>query len=189
LPCRTARRKSSPFGPYIPIVSIASCTPRGWRLRARKSSAGKQHCLTCSPVSSRDPSPRRMPPCRQSFALSSLLIDEADTFLKDNDELRGILNTGHRKGGSVLRTVGDDHEPRQFSTWGPAAIAMIGRLPDTLDDRSVRCSLRRRKASERVESFRSDRAEHLQLLARKMARWAADQEVQLRPADPATEGL
>ncbi len=45
-----------------------------------------------------------------------LIIDEADTFLKDNDELRGVLNSGHgRISASVIRTVGDDHEPRQFS--------------------------------------------------------------------------
>ena len=114
----------------------------------------------------------------------TLLIDEADTFLRDNEELRGILNAGHRKGGTVLRTVGDDHEPREFSAWAPAAIAMIGQLPDTLDDRSVRCRLRRRKSNERVASFRGDRAEHLHTLARKMARWTADNETSLSAADP-----
>jgi hypothetical protein len=114
----------------------------------------------------------------------TLLIDEADTFLKENDELRGILNTGHRRGGQVIRTEGDDHEPRQFSTWAPAAIAMIGRLPDTLNDRSVIISLRRRKPSEHVESFRSDRADHLKILQRKMARWAQDHSGELAANDP-----
>ena len=76
-------------------------------------------------------------------AKPTLLIDEADTFLKDNEELRGVLNAGHRRGGQIIRTVGDDHEPRQFSTWAPAAIAMIGRVPDTLEDRSVSIALRR----------------------------------------------
>jgi Protein of unknown function (DUF3631)/Primase C terminal 2 (PriCT-2)/RepB DNA-primase from phage plasmid len=114
----------------------------------------------------------------------TLLIDEADTFLKENDELRGILNSGHRRGGSVTRTVGEDHEPRQFSTWAPAAIAMIGRLPDTLNDRSVVISLRRRKPTEKVESFRSSRTEDLHILARKMARWARDHEVRLGDSDP-----
>jgi hypothetical protein len=64
------------------------------------------------------------------------LIDEADTFLYDNDELRGVLN-GNRKGSTVLRTVGDDHEPRAFATYSACAIAMIGALPDTLHDRAV----------------------------------------------------
>jgi putative DNA primase/helicase len=70
-------------------------------------------------------------------AQPTLLIDEADTFLRANDELRGILNSGHRQGGSTLRCVGDSHEPRVFTTWAPAAIAMIGKLPDTLEDRAV----------------------------------------------------
>ncbi len=117
-------------------------------------------------------------------AMPTLLIDEADTFLKENDELRGVLNAGHRRGGQVLRTVGEDHEPRLFSTWAPAAIAMIGRLPDTLNDRSVVINLRRRKPEESVEPFRSDRADGLRVLARKMARWAQDHAVALTAADP-----
>jgi Protein of unknown function (DUF3631) len=114
----------------------------------------------------------------------TLLIDEADTFLKENDELRGILNTGHRRGGQVLRTVGEDHEPRQFSTWSPAAIAMIGQLPDTLNDRSVVINLRRRKPDESVRPFRGDRADDLRVLARKMARWVQDHEATLTTTDP-----
>jgi putative DNA primase/helicase len=114
----------------------------------------------------------------------TLLIDEADTFLGVREELRGILNAGHRKGGTVIRTVGDDHEPRQFSVWAPVAISLIGQLPDTLDDRAIKCRLRRRKPSERVTSFRSDRVDHLHIIARKMARWTADHEEQLSSADP-----
>jgi putative DNA primase/helicase len=58
-----------------------------------------------------------------------LLIDEADTFLAGNDELRGVLNAGHRRSSAfVIRTVGDNHEPKQFRTWGAKAIALIGKL-------------------------------------------------------------
>ena len=118
------------------------------------------------------------------IARPTLLIDEADTFLTENEALRGILNSGHRKGAAIIRTVGDDHEPRQFSTWSPAAIAMIGNLPSTLDDRSIAVRLRRRKPTERVQAFRSDRAAHLQNLARKAARWAADNGAALLTLDP-----
>ena len=118
------------------------------------------------------------------IARPTLLIDEADTFLKDNDELRGILNSGHRKGGAIIRTVGDDYEPRQFSTWAPTAISMIGKLPGTLHDRSLHIQLRRRKPSERVESFRADRASELGILGRKAARWADDHAVALQAAEP-----
>jgi putative DNA primase/helicase len=114
----------------------------------------------------------------------TLLIDEADTFLRENDELRGVLNTGHRRGGQVTRTVGDDFEPRQFTTWAPAAIAMIGRLPDTLDDRAITVRLKRRKPTEKVRVFRRDRVDELRVLARRAARWALDNREALAAADP-----
>jgi len=47
----------------------------------------------------------------------TMLVDEADTFIRNSDELRGVLNSGHRRSAAyVVRTVGDDHEPRQFRT-------------------------------------------------------------------------
>ena len=84
----------------------------------------------------------------------TLLIDEADSFLKDNEELRGIINSGHARDGQVVRLVGDDHEPRVFSTWCPVAIAAIGGLPGTIEDRSVIIQMRRRRPDERVARFR-----------------------------------
>jgi Protein of unknown function (DUF3631) len=114
----------------------------------------------------------------------TLLVDEADTFLYDNDELRGVLNSGHRKGGSVLRTVGDDHEPRSFATYAPCVIALIGALPDTLHDRAVTVDLKRRLTSEKVEPFRPDRADHLDVLARKAVRWANDNTERIATVDP-----
>ncbi len=113
-----------------------------------------------------------------------LLIDEADSFLKDNEELRGVLNSGHRKGGSVLRTVGDDHEPRSFSTYSACAIALIGQLPGTLADRSVPITLTRRKRDETITPFRLDRVEHLVVLARRLARWTADNAVAIAATEP-----
>ena len=62
-------------------------------------------------------------------ARPTLLIDEANSFLKDNDELRGVINSGHARDGQVIRLVGDEHEPRVFWTWCPVAIAAIGGLP------------------------------------------------------------
>ena len=114
----------------------------------------------------------------------TLLIDEADTFLHESDELRGILNSGHRQGGAVIRTVGEDFEPRSFSTYSACAIALIGRLPATLADRSVPIELRRRRADEPIATFRFDRTGHLDQFSRKAARWAADNADRIRSADP-----
>lgn len=114
----------------------------------------------------------------------TLLVDEADTFLRDNDELRGIINSGHRRGGPVLRAVGDDHEPRAFSTYSSCAIALIGKLPDTLHDHSVVIDLKRRLPNEPITPFRPDRAGHLDMLARQAARWGRDRTEEIRTADP-----
>jgi putative DNA primase/helicase len=113
-----------------------------------------------------------------------LLVDEADTFLAASDELRGVLNSGHRRGGSVLRTVGDDHEPRSFATYAAVAIAIIGELPDTLADRSVTIDLKRKLASEAAESFRIDRVGALTVLTRKAARWVADNAERIAAIEP-----
>jgi Protein of unknown function (DUF3631) len=114
----------------------------------------------------------------------TLLLDEADTFARYNEELRGIINAGHRHDGYVIRTVGDDHEPRQFSVWTPMALAAIGRLPDTIEDRSIQISLRRRRPDETIEPLRLDRTAGLEELARMAARWAMDYASALKGADP-----
>jgi Protein of unknown function (DUF3631) len=114
----------------------------------------------------------------------TLLIDEGDTFLTENEELRGILNSGHRRGGSVIRAVGETFEPRMFSTYSACGIALIGKLPATLADRSVPVDLRRRRADEVIETFRFDRTDHLDRLARMAARWTADNAERIRDAEP-----
>jgi hypothetical protein len=114
----------------------------------------------------------------------TLLIDEADSFL-DSDELRGVLNSGHTRSGTVLRIVGEDFEPRAFSTWSPKMLAGIGRRSDTLEDRSISIELRRRAAGERVQRFRLDRAmAELEPIRRKAWTWAEDRLSALRDADP-----
>ena len=105
-------------------------------------------------------------------------------FLGVNDELRGVLNSGHRKGGTVVRVTGDDLEPRQFATFGPCAIALIGTLPSTLADRSIPIELKP-ASSKRARRTRSSRAHrHLEQLARQAARWAQDNAVAVAAADP-----
>jgi putative DNA primase/helicase len=115
----------------------------------------------------------------------TLLIDEADTFLKHNDEMRGLLNSGHQRSNAyVIRTTGEDYEPRRFGTWAPKAVALIGRLHPTLASRAIHIELRRKSASESVKPLRSDRLEHLEPLNSQAARWVVDNANRLRSADP-----
>jgi putative DNA primase/helicase len=82
----------------------------------------------------------------EAFA-PTLIIDEADTFLTpEKPELIGILNSSHvRATAYVVRVVGDDHEVKSFSTWCAKAIALIGELPGTLQDRSIIVRMHRKR--------------------------------------------
>jgi putative DNA primase/helicase len=96
--------------------------------------------------------------------------------MKKDEELVGIVNSGHSRAAAfVLRTVGDDFEPRKFSTWMPMAIALIGKVWDTLADRSIEIVMVRRRKTEKVERFRDSRPDpDLVRLRRMAARWTED---------------
>ena len=113
----------------------------------------------------------------------TLIVDEADTFLAKNSELRGILNSGHNRRGAFVHRV-KKQTPVQYSTWAPKAIASIGNLSDTLQDRSIVIRLRRKLSSENVRNFRADRVQALTNLCRMAARWAQDNLDTLRNLDP-----
>jgi putative DNA primase/helicase len=115
----------------------------------------------------------------------TIFIDEADTFLRQNREMAGILNSGQNRAAAyVLRNTGDDYEPRKFSTWAPKAIALIKDLPATLEDRSILVQMRRRLPHEPIEKFRLDRVERFVDFRRKLVRWAADNEGIVAQVDP-----
>ena len=116
----------------------------------------------------------------------TLLVDEADSFTKDNDELRGVINGGYERGNPILRTVpvGDTFEVREFPTWAAVVIAGIGKLASTIEDRSIILRLERKRRDEDVLRLRMDRTPDLDGLARMAARWASDNLPALRDADP-----
>lgn len=118
----------------------------------------------------------------------TLLIDEADSFLRESEEARGIINSGHtRQSAHVIRVVGDDHEPKQFSTWGAKVICGIGKQAPTLMGRSVILELRRKLSHEKVERLRHADARQFDILKSKLARFAGDVGAiieTLRPALP-----
>ncbi|MGA8678828.1 MAG: DUF3631 domain-containing protein, partial [Candidatus Acidiferrales bacterium] len=90
----------------------------------------------------------------------TLLLDESDAAFSREREyaesLRGVLNTGHRRGGEASCCVGQGANItcNDFLTFCPKAIAGIGKLPDTVSDRSIPISLKRAKRGEHVERFR-----------------------------------
>jgi putative DNA primase/helicase len=123
----------------------------------------------------------------------TLLIDEADSFLKrddgrDNEEMRGMLNAGHGRGGAIIRTVGEAFGPGAFRVFGPVAFAWLVKrgthVAQTLEDLSITIELRRRLPDEKIDRLRSTRTGHLRQLGRRAARWVADHRLSLSDADP-----
>ena len=115
----------------------------------------------------------------------TLLVDEVDTFLKENRELIGVLNNGYlRSQAYVIRCQGDEHEVKPFCVWAPKVLCGIGELPDTLASRCITIQMRRKRPSEKVERLRADRLDWAGELKSRCARWSADQVEHLREADP-----
>jgi putative DNA primase/helicase len=115
----------------------------------------------------------------------TLLLDETDAFMKENEELRGVINSGHsRDNAYVIRTVGDDHTPKRFSTWGAKALSGIGHLSDTLMDRAIILELRRKLVHETVDRLRYAEPDLFLTLTSKLARFADDYREQVRRARP-----
>jgi putative DNA primase/helicase len=108
----------------------------------------------------------------------TLLIDEADTFIRENRELKGIINAGHTRANAyVLRTVGDNHEPKRFTVWGAKAMAGISlekHLPDSTMSRAVVFNLRRKLPHESVTRLRHAKAGVFEHITSKLARFAGD---------------
>ena len=106
----------------------------------------------------------------------TLFLDEADTYMGEDSELRGILNGSHSRGSaSTIRNVGEDHEPRRFSTWCPKAISGIGNLPDTVEDRAVIVRLERRSpTASDMPHWRDRDRRAVEALKRKLIRWTDD---------------
>jgi hypothetical protein len=113
-----------------------------------------------------------------------ILADEYDAWLKNNEELRGLLNAGHRRGAAAYRCEGDSHEVRAFNAFAPAVLCGIGALPITLHDRSIVLRLERAKQGELSARFDPRRVDSEEERRRKLARWCADNRERIASADP-----
>lgn len=88
----------------------------------------------------------------------TLLFDEVDAVFGQRGEftqmLRGILNAGFQKGVVVPRCSNFGADLVEFEVFGPKMLAGIRDIPDTIASRSIRITLRRRRANEAVMPLR-----------------------------------
>lgn len=115
----------------------------------------------------------------------TLGIDEVDAFLKDNEEARGLINSGlYRETAMVIRCTGDDNTPTQFSTWAPKILCGIGKLAGTIEDRSIPLRMRRKVKGEAAASIRRSDPQPWADLRSQLTRWADDRRHAVGMAHP-----
>ncbi|TDU89447.1 uncharacterized protein DUF3631 [Kribbella voronezhensis] len=146
-------------------VSAWNCAPR-LVIRAPEKRCGKSRLLDMAdglshrPLMTTNASPSAV---YRSIGLTpsdppTLLIDEADTIFGpkagDNEDLRGLLNAGHQRGRPTLRYDAGSRSVEQIETFAMAALAGIGMMPDTIEDRAAVIRMRRRAAGETVYPYR-----------------------------------
>jgi hypothetical protein len=121
----------------------------------------------------------------------TILFDEIDTVFgpkaKENEEVRGMLNAGHRRGAMAGRCVirGKEVLTEELPAYCAVALAGLGNLPDTILTRSVIVRMRRRSQDERVKPFRRrlEEAEGTRL-RELLEEWTASIRTQLTGAWP-----
>lgn len=123
----------------------------------------------------------------------TLLVDEADAIFSNRkgsndyaEDLRGLINAGFGRGRPTVRCVGPAQTPTPFDTYCMVALAGIGDFaPDTVKDRAVCVTLRRRAPGEGVASFRTRRdGPALTELAADLEQWLTPLTSLLAVAEP-----
>ena len=125
----------------------------------------------------------------------TLLLDEVEALgnskpSESAQAVLAVLNAGHRKGATVPRCVGPEHEVRHFPVYGPKAFAAIGTLPDTLADRCIHITMQRRTPSQSIDRFLQGRAKaDAEPIRESLAEWAETCKESVRQAYESMDDL
>lgn len=112
--------------------------------------------------------------------LPTILYDEVDTVFgfgrgKDNEEVRGVINAGHRIGATSGRcaTRGDNIVTEELPAYCAVAMAGLNDLPATIMSRTIVVRMKKRAPSETVKPWRHRvDAPVGHALAERLADWA-----------------
>lgn len=124
----------------------------------------------------------------------TILIDEADTFLKTNVEMRGIINAGHEKESALVyksESTKSGYQPRKYSVWGAKAIAGINidKSHSTIISRSIIIKLKKALPHEKVDKLRNAPNFIFDKLKSKLKRWSDDNGPKFALLRPSIAGL
>jgi hypothetical protein len=110
----------------------------------------------------------------------TVLFDEIDSVFgpkaRENEELRALLNAGHRKGAVAGRCVvrGRTIETEEIPAYCAVAVAGLGDLPETILTRSVVVRMSRRAPDEAIIPYRRREAETIaSIYYEALVQWAS----------------
>jgi hypothetical protein len=123
--------------------------------------------------------------------LPTILFDEVDAVFggksPSQEELRGLLNAGYRRGAKTYRSVptGKAIVVEEIEAFAAVALAGLGDLPDTLMSRAIVVRMRRRAPGEIVEPYRRRlHGAEGEELRERLADWSDDNETRASFAWP-----
>ncbi|MBI9000043.1 DUF3631 domain-containing protein [Corynebacterium sp. CCM 9185] len=121
----------------------------------------------------------------------TLLFDEVDAIFSQknstqNEDLRGLLNSGYKKGAQVMRCDGPNLEVVRFTVFAPVALAgLVGNMPDTITTRAITIHMKKKAPGERVEPYRIREArEQIREVSQALETWSAGAVERLEAARP-----
>lgn len=171
------------------VIEASHIAPIAW-INAPEKRCGKSQLLTLIALMSKRSLPSSNITAAALFRCiekykPTLIIDEVDTFVNDNEDLRGVLNAGHsRDNPYIIRCAGDDNEPKEFYVYGAKALSGIGKIPSTLMDRSISLTLRRKLSNEHRDRVRDLSRDTTNTIKAKLARWSDDNLQVVKDATP-----
>lgn len=120
----------------------------------------------------------------------TLIMDEYDTYFgadtnNKHEDLRGLVNSGFERGQNYTRWNMTQRELEILPTFAMAALAGIGRLPDTVEDRAINITLRKREPHEKVKPFRTSKhKKEFEAIGTRFGQWTKAHLAEIRDADP-----
>lgn len=174
---------------FIDVVDVAPLAI----INAPEKSCGKSQLLdlmgrmTARPISAANSSTAFLFRAVELWT-PTMLIDEADTFVKENMELKGLINAGYTRANAFVgRVVGDNLEPKLFNVWGAKALAGIAlerHLPAPTMSRAIVFELRRKLPHEQITKLRDAEDGLFDGIASKLARFSDDYAQKVKAARP-----
>jgi putative DNA primase/helicase len=114
----------------------------------------------------------------------TFLFDEADASF-DSKELIAILNTGYQRDSAYVLRAPLNKGTIKYSTWAPAAFAVLNQVPDTLASRSIIIDLRRKGPGQNCKPINDRVIYRLKRLRRRLRKWCEANGARLARAQPA----